>query len=470
MKRIKNVLIMILLTLLTPLMVYADMGAPEISPYEVIVTNKDGAKMEDSDTVIPYDTKLTITYDFDRDGRLYGYVDYQGKPGTIRLSDTKIYDTTIDFSKFYKAETPIKQIVIDDDCYLYNGPSKHYGKVEKNGRIPKGEIVEYTYYDQIWAYVTYKGVSGWVYNYPHFEIYSDLHNSLASIATEGRILTTKNVTELKVNPTSDETVKVNIPPMIELSYEYYVPQIRNRMVYLEYEGKSGWLKVVQDGMEESTSGLVKKHCMTDYIFDREGVPIYDTFRDMNSKSGKVIPHGTEVKVLYSTWIDDFYWEKVIYEGEEVWIVYTTDDYHVLQNEGIYSIFSIKMNLDVHREIDKASEVIDTLEPGDKITTSYYLNESAGGRGMWVYIEEGAKHGWVYLENDTFEREEETVYACEHMPEEEQPRNEESTEGEENFLTPKEQLIFIIASSIVLALVVGVTIVIINKKKTSRVRV
>ena len=171
MKKIFTILFLVLTIISIGIISFADMGAPIISPYEVYVSNINGAKYtyydkEQKEAILPYETKITINFEYEDNGVLYGSFDAENnRNGTIKLEDVTVLEKiknsdNVDFSK----EIGIK-ILKEKGLEIYNGPSKVYSKTKV--KIPVNtELKAYRekeqYSDNPWFYVTYNGTSGWV--------------------------------------------------------------------------------------------------------------------------------------------------------------------------------------------------------------------------------------------------------------------------------------------------------------------
>ena len=168
--RYLKALIIGLFVCLTPYIVRADSGGPMLTSYDVIVTNVEGADLVDinydgnKSTIkikkhLDYDTIIKEIYSEEYiNNELYGY---SGKESAyVKLSDVKIYGNynLSDFDNYGKG----KIYVYKEGAYLYKGPSVIYGKVDGEVMIPIGEELDYQYRDDLFAYVTYNGVSGWI--------------------------------------------------------------------------------------------------------------------------------------------------------------------------------------------------------------------------------------------------------------------------------------------------------------------
>ncbi len=156
-------------TVLSIQIVKADMGAPSISPYEVRVTKTEGTTLtnEEKNTKAPYDTILKVNYEYLENGIMFGEVEWNKEIYMVKLSDTEVIKQEEGNPQNFDREE--MKYVYKEGAYLYKGPSKIYGKVDGEIMIPVGAKIKVSIRneDEIWAYVTYEGVSGWIYYYKY---------------------------------------------------------------------------------------------------------------------------------------------------------------------------------------------------------------------------------------------------------------------------------------------------------------
>lgn len=180
MKRI-IVLLIVLLSFFTINTVYADMSAPEMRAYEVVVTNPNGVDYYKWDGTVAghlnKGDKVYVMYEYNGEYTLgvntnkYGF-ETKESLGEVKsldgfelvesevdpsiLSDDKTI-TTLDGERFAK-------VLAEDGVDILKGPSNAYEKV---GHIKKDTILKYKYvinsFDSTThIYVDYDGVKGWV--------------------------------------------------------------------------------------------------------------------------------------------------------------------------------------------------------------------------------------------------------------------------------------------------------------------
>ena len=178
MKNLKRLLI--LLILCVPCFVKADMGAPMLREFEIVVVNPDGVDyipFQYSDVVDPHLAKDQIVIvDSDYDGKYN--ISVKEDDGTTTsigyitsLDGFSIVQEEVDPTKtendrsIIKYDTKQKAIVYNENgVYIYQGPSKIYKTV---GSIKKGVNLEYQYAIDgeggiTYIYVDYKGKKGWI--------------------------------------------------------------------------------------------------------------------------------------------------------------------------------------------------------------------------------------------------------------------------------------------------------------------
>lgn len=480
-KSLKIVLVCLICLFLLPIFVFADMGAPDIGNYDVVISNKDGAKLYDYNYrvigTIPYDTKIKVNYEYTYNGTMYGSVTYKGETGDIRLSDVAIYSTEIDLSKYDKIKNPLQLYVFGDDAYLYNGPSTVYGRVSEGTKIPAGEIVTYEYSTDAWVYVTYNGVKGWLLNYPYMELYADLDTSVASVATgDNKVLTIETIKSLVVDPSQPEkTISVNIPMGTEIEYDYYYRLAKSEYIYVEYGDAKGWLYVASSFYGEDTANATTNNECFSLLVTSDQLYVYKKMGDINSKTNKKIPYGTEAALIYSFVKDGYSWNQIYYDGHYYWFAEKSADYvdsFSVNYDYIY-VYRLNKDLEMYEKPSKdAKKLGKTIKKDTSIEGWYsYYDESleyGNAYYSWEYVEYDGVKGWIpsaSLENV----EDKDVCPSISRVEEDKKDDEEKEDEEEEQqgLSPKLIAALAIGGAVVLALVVLVVIRLVNKKKNPK---
>lgn len=475
---IKGFLVILVCLFLFPLAVKADMGAPEVTSYDIRITNVKGASLYgfngDVEGTIPYDTKVTVYFEYEEKGKLYGSIEYNGKNYEIDLADAEVFNKNVDLSKFNKLSTPKKLYVYGDDCYMFNGPSKAYGKVDGNIKIPVGETIQYEYNDSIWAYVEYNGVKGWIINYPHMSVYNDIKNSVAEVAEDdSTIYMVKNVKSLYKSPNSKEEIKVDIPAGEEVKYDYYVHVIKSTLVHITYKDKDGWV-YAYDGFygDDEGSGALSYQCGSLYVGDKNGIYVYKNARDINSKTTKKFEKGTILDMKYSFIYDGYTWYMVSEDGQDYWVAEKYDydnDTDNLTNYGWSSTVKLIGNATMYKENDTSSEVLESnIKDGTSLVVIFVKYNNSNSQ--MIYTEYNGKFGWVDAKDYRYE---ESVYTCTKKPRDpeinvndDKNDDKEDKDNEKKSMSVKQIALIAIGGAVVLALVIIVIIKIVNKKKVN----
>lgn len=133
---------------------------------QVINSNGVNVNINGEEINIPFKSRVKLIDEFE--GKEYTLVEYNNESVSIKKSDLAVVEDTfkaIDGIELEKEET-IK-IFNKSGLEIYKGPSKvFYDKL--NSIIPVDTELTYKYVDSIktdnkFAYVTYEGISGWVY-------------------------------------------------------------------------------------------------------------------------------------------------------------------------------------------------------------------------------------------------------------------------------------------------------------------
>ncbi len=474
-------LTVLLIICFMPVVALADMGAPNTTKYDVIITNPNGVSIGTGKrkTTIPFDTRITVNYEYEMDGELYASVEYDGIYGEIKLSDAKIYTTDIDLSQFNN-EGKKELYVFKEGAYLYKGPSVIYGKASDD-MIPVGTTLTYNYYDEMWAYVEYKGTKGWIYFYGPAEMYSDVKLAVASpIKENNKVLMLKNITKLAVNPRDDVTspdykgVEVNIPKGTEITYDLHTSLGHGEYIHIKYKDKEGWLSYV-DYRGFADSGIIIEDKCTEGIVMKD-VNIYSTFGDVSSKTDEVIKAGTNVTSIYSYREGDYYWNKVKYDNKEAWIAIETpeEDYDavisIAYGYSYISVYRTRKEAPLYEDISETSKVLGTIPQDEKLEIIYSYYDD---RTNWAYVEYNGVKGWVnsntYLSYDSTKQKANcsgVINDDKTTSKEKLDNDEDTNEGAVKNVLLKACLIAI-GLAIAISVVVAVIIVSINKSKKKK---
>ena len=180
----KKIIKYLLLTILfIPCIIKADMGAPMIRPYEMVVTNPNGIDYYGYDNNmnevikghLNKDDTFTVEYEYDTVYNIIinknEYASLHSLDGTIPLKDEikpeiEVNNSNENTAGIIKAITSNNEALVyaDEGVDIKKGPAKGYTTI---GHIEKGKTIKYNYYYDdgtgiISIYVDYNGIKGWV--------------------------------------------------------------------------------------------------------------------------------------------------------------------------------------------------------------------------------------------------------------------------------------------------------------------
>lgn len=338
MKKINKIILLLIIML--PFMVKADMAAP-VAQYNVRVSNPNGAIIYEYDSgyratekKVDYDKICKVNYEYDE--YITASCDDENKYYTLSVSDVSPLEINL---SDYKHEQSLKYYVFDENVYLYEGPSKIYGKVKPKTTIPVETTIESNYYDEQWLYINYNGVSGWVYRYmiPKYAD-KDIGSTGLAYFSSAKVKTMKEVPMYKL-PTSDEKNGTIIPKNVELNTLYYYSNSpSNDMFYVDYNGIKGWIKseLQQGNTINNHEGAIVNFAYYSKniikIASPIGVNLYENVEDVNSKVA-VIPYGEELVSNYYLYVrHEKCWFEVEYDGKIGFITANgVNDLNIIKN-------------------------------------------------------------------------------------------------------------------------------------------
>lgn len=481
MKKIK--LFILLLLISTPIFVKADAGTPILS-YEVRISNKEGAfiyewddenkKYYKTEEKLSYDTTYQVMYERIINNELYAYVYSEDKTidtvgdCLIKLSDT----TPLEFIlSDYKKDDTIKYLIFEEGIYLYQGPSKIYGKITPEVSLPVNTEVETKYYDDMWAYVEYNGKKGWIYTYTFKRL--SPYNEAAGVAdiTNKKTISLKTLGPVKLysNPKTKESI-LKIPTgtvLNDLSIfsTYSLLTSDNEGFYLiEYDGKKGW---ISEGTSDSNLAYLINSNKKIFVTNQKGVTLY---KNPNSNSDEIstIPHATILTPTYSNYNNNYvkvysdtgYFYQVNYDGKIGWIKVQDpagDDYLDIASE--YEDEAINFsNRIIYKNINDLSTKVLTLPNKTDLTPKYYVSTTDG---TWCFVEYEEQQGWIYLDDSNHNN----SSSSSNLPNTNPSSGLESSSNELNSSSsPSQKILVYMVTVIVLSLTAFVTIILINKSK------
>ena len=475
MKKIIRLFIIIFIMLFTNIC-YADYGLPGIIEYDAKIINEAGAKAESGKELIPYGTTVHVIYETNG----YATIKYNNTSVNIKLADIKPISEEVDFSKAKNDQKDM--FVYREGAYLYKGPSITYGKVDGNIEIPVGTRVKIESYTDMWGYVEYNGIKGWVYIYT-----SDGESPYHMVCSLTEIADKVNsqyytLTDISVSSTVDgKNVIGTIPKGIIVDSYFYsaYPNPHGKSIYFKYGDIEGW------HTENS------KELYADYSQQDIGVYVYkdlDIYSDISNildegnakfkNKIKTIPEKTECKLIYKTLNTYVNYIKVEYNGVQGWI----------KDDVGYSIDGYKTNVKYPMPIKLTTRtpIIDkaTFKPtgeyidnGKVLSVKYNINMYpntyfcvvSDDKEIWIKADKyenvaNAKTDYnvlkdAYVDITPFEKTNENLSNTSSSNEDNSNELKRSVDN-----TLESNLIYCVIGGILVAIIAIIVIIIINKNK------
>lgn len=467
MKNLKIILYLILVIII-PIKANADVGAPSVTPYDARVKNIDGAsakcyiKDKNETVIIPYDTILKeIWYEYNENNIVYAEVEYNDYNCIIKLKDIESIDKKVDLKEWEKREKQTLY-VFKEGAYLYNGPSKVYGKVENEIMIPVGETITTEYYDDAFAYVTYKGVSGWIYIFPDDESHQIYNEESAIVYIDhGEFYTIKEEELCNDN----NTTCINIPAETKLEYKYYFPgYVWSTKYYITYNGVSGWLQLDYDEYSFEVENIT--------ALTIEKTNLYKTPNEENKEIITEIPKYTEltiIRVLNQIHAPSIYYveynNKIGWVYESEYLIKEDNNDEVYYLEISTNMFNDKNNYDKYLLKDECY-LRDGLYGNvteDKVSIGVYEVKYSiyENKGAWLYITSDNINSWIYASELDYDEITELDYEIEN---EEQIKEEDNNSPKISY---REIIGYCVFGAIIASLTAFVTIKLFNKTKNNK---
>ena len=307
MKKFKMLLISLLLL---PCMVKADMGAPEMKPYEMVVTNPEGIDYYDTDESttpaghIDKDSKFTVEYEYN-DTYSITIGEKRGVLKSIKgasLINEEIDPTTEKDSNIIKQDSSKSALVYSKDGVdIKKGPSDAYDTV---AHIKKGEKIKYSYVygsDAVsYIYVNYNGKKGWV-----------------------EILNSKVLLEDNTEYIARTDVKLDCTtiPKNTIINSNYKTDMWSGSILVKYEKCEDMVKVFK------TDGLLEMR-----KFNATSKKELDVFEYSENEGNKITTIPSDSDFIVAASFSDMETQKthsyVLYNGEEGWIEADYDDFDI----------------------------------------------------------------------------------------------------------------------------------------------
>lgn len=322
MKKIKYHILLLLF--LIPTFVSADMSSP-YSHYKARVSNPEGTMVYYYGSIegrIAYDTEVIVTQERIVDNELYAQIRLEddSRYGQVLISD--IMPLKVDLND-YKQDSIKKYYVFDENCYLYKGPSKIYGLVEPQITLEVGMAFESSYYDEMWTYVSYNGVSGWVYTYPYISLspYKELTGISSADEPAHKTMYALRDLMLYKSPLKKEKLGEIIPAGTSFDIRYVYSKDRVQFYYyVSYNGINGWVNGIVEDECDYDKGWTIAVAYEDegkvIIKNKDGVILHQRPFFDESVSDVIVPYNTILKYGVSYSYD---WVYVSYEGNFGWI-------------------------------------------------------------------------------------------------------------------------------------------------------
>ncbi len=450
MKKVISVIFAIIIAASCFVTAFADMDAPTFSSFTVYVSNPLGAATyqskwdnEKKETyyikdllIIPYGTELEITYEFTYENELYGGCHFRDNYIQIKMSDVTLNVPKVGAESAVKMEEKSEIVIINPNgTYLHDGPAESYKKV--SDKIPYGTVLEIEFgnsdYNPSWAYLSYNGISGWLYIYQYGERINGNFNVAYLISKDdgysGKVMTVKE-SELLKEPYG-QTAMAKIPSGKVLDFKYYYQGVKCIFAFVEYNGQKGWVCTGAYFEETTAIGVAESY----YIESAEGAKLYTSPDIKNAKTIDTVPCGEVVDADYE-YIEEsndgnydlWGWYRVTYNGKTGWITRRDSD-----------IENVKY-LDFEFTTQKP---VVTTEKTDSTTIAEVTEESTTA----AITEEYSPAELTAAHPSTSE--------------------ETSTAVNSRKMSPKAIVICCVAGAVALALTSAVSVVLINNKKNNK---
>lgn len=176
----KIIKLILLIMLIIPLTVNADMAAPYMEKYKAYVTKVEGVdyysrSWENNKIVLTkvgtlsYNEEITITYEEEIGKTVYASFEMDNETYYVKIDEILAKNASYSISnaaECYESEYSCKNkeyiVLSEDGIKMHTGPANGYEVIGET--IPKGTILKFTHYqgDSAWYYTEYKGVKGWV--------------------------------------------------------------------------------------------------------------------------------------------------------------------------------------------------------------------------------------------------------------------------------------------------------------------
>ena len=438
-KLLKNIFALVLaLLVLVPLSlsVFADVSAPFIVPYDVIVNP--GGTVSREGIEIPEGEVLTIRFEYEEDDTLWGFTEYGGNQQVhVKLSDVTNGDVIPEGTVYEGANETHFQVYAADGVKVYAGPGYAYRYLFT---IPYGERVTGKNYMGSWLYVRYGDEGGWVLTH---EI-ADVSGFVYYLEPDDHVeIRTVAEAELYAEPSNLQrtgTVVGTVPAGEKLNPELY----SFGCYYVTYEGQSGWMQ--RDGVAVNEREHIFQAKEDGTVF------LYNNPSDYNN--GLTEPVGT-----FDFKKDEYYVSSFISDiGPLMWVYIEADG--VSGWTPVFEKGSSKYNI---ADYPYSSDIIEYVTMSisdyrDMLAAQEYESHLADVQDDGADETKAPEKDVLPPEPDTSD----DKAPDDKVTDDKTPDGEAPTES--FFSSPTAIITFCVISAVVLALVAAVVLTIIKKKK------
>lgn len=366
--------IMVLLLIFIPISAKADIGAPELKPYEIIVLNPEGTDMYDYDgkytTIgkVAYNTKCKIFYEDLKKGELYLEANCEGYKEEFFIKSSSDIKLISNNHEYKGSNNDIYNFYATGDIKLY---IDEYLQSGYNGQvIPKGtDFVAHEATSELWYYYESGSTKGYFYIYQR----GDEENLNILRKYDNKIMI-NDIQYVYKNAYGNEEVNITITNFIELHSEYLAPYYTGSLFdryKVNYNGVECWIEKSDLSTHEPQELLVK---------DISGIEIYD--KEFKNKMPNIQLESNKkynVEYIYNKTVynndDDENWYSYAYtdvNGTYYWVkTYdssTDSSYAILEKKAISDESTEKIKRTTNKTTRKITEENDdkTIEPVQEV--------------------------------------------------------------------------------------------------------
>ena len=427
MKKLTAVIIAALLGMSALFTLYASAEAPYFTPIKATVSNKDGARMydyidiEQVDPVAvplnrkaPYGREYTLRGEDKAGGKTYYFVTDGEESFLLDAKDLKLELKPLKPKK-KNAYVPVQHfaVVNKDGLPLREGPNDAYKELIT---VPEGTVVEATHADALgsappdretdftfsaWSYVTYEGVSGWMYTYDYS---GDAGRSVRFRDNPSPLLGTIETTypvdmyDCYDGEWTEGAKKLaTIPAGTKLTFDTYC----GNEALVKFGDETGWVACNRNTSKLYCDGAVMP--LTD-------LPLYSTDdsseKNLTGRSAAAFEHlvydlvyekrTRDIKEGETLWDVPYeVWYRVKVNGEKLWVCVPEGkaEYQILEvfDRGYAYRLAGNTNLKLCT-VPAYRDFLWTLEGGSQYYVLFRYKD-------WEYVKSGDRYGWTQTDPD-----------------------------------------------------------------------